>query len=198
MICSHDTCERELSRRNMTGLCLEHSRHVYGRNRRDDIPDGFPEVAASLGVRELVKRFGACAEVIARWRKELGIDTAHYRKWGNDDGFLRANYGSMTAAAIAEHLDRTVDSVKTRAKKLGLIKRKPGVFVRREMQAPMMAGHGGEAAYLQAFGPIYRCHKDGTANPIGAYWRWAGQTLTHDEMEAKARAHRERKAVLAA
>lgn len=189
-------CGVVLAPRNVTGLCLEHSRAKVSGLRRDAIPEGFAEVAADSSVRALSKRFGACHDVIVRWRKSLGLDSNHYKKWANDDGFLRANYGSMSSAAIAEHLNRTVDSVKTRAKKLGLIKARPAVYIRRETQVRMMAGHSGAAAYLQAYGPIFRCHKDGAQSPIGAYWYWAGQVLTHDEMEAKARSHRERRALL--
>lgn len=194
--CSHPDCAVVLSLRNATGMCLEHSRHRVSGQRRDAIPEGFAEVANSLGVRELVRRFGACAEVIMRWRRALGVDVSHYKKWADDDGYLRANYGSIPVADIASTLGRTVDSVKTRAKKLGITNGRPGVFVRREIQSRIMPGHSGGAAYLQAYGPIYRCHSDGSQAPIGAYWYWAGQVLTHDEMEAKARSHRERRALL--
>lgn len=198
MNCSHPGCPVVLSTRNVTGMCLDHSRHRTSGHRRDDIPDGFAEVAGTLGLRDLTKRFHASSSVIMRWRKDLGIEVGHYKSWADDDGYLRANYGSMTAVELAAQLDRTVDSIKSRAKKLGLIKARPAEFVRRETQTRMAPGYSGEAAYLQAYGPIYRCHKDGTPAPIGAYWYWAGQTLTHDEMEAKARAHRERRELLAA
>lgn len=195
-VCSHPDCAVVLSRRNATGMCLEHSRHRVSGQRRDAIPEGFADVANTLSIRELVRRFGACADVVTRWRKSLGVDVGHYKKWADDDEYLRANYGLISVYYIADRLDRTVDSVKTRAKKLGIAKGRPGVFVRREMQSKLMPGHDSEAAYLQAYGPIYRCHSDGTPAPIGAYWYWAGQVLTHDEMEAKARSHRERRALL--
>lgn len=160
------------------------------------MPDNFHSYASERSLRALAAQFKVSCDTVMRWRRELGIQASRYKPWPDDDGYLRANYGTMTAADIASTLGRTVDSVKTRAKKLGLIKARPGVFVRREVQSKLMPGHSGGAAYLQAYGPIYRCHSDGTPAPIGAYWYWAGQVLTHDEMEAKARAHRERRALL--
>lgn len=197
-VCSHPDCGKVLGSRNLSGLCHTHSRVTNTCNRRDDIPEGFAEVAATMSIRALSRQFKASVEVCTRWRKSLGLASAHYQTWEADDAFLRANYGVMPANLIAASLNRSLNSVKTRAKKLGLQSARKGVFVRRETHVKMMAGHEGEAAYLQRFGAIFRCHRDGTPSNIGACWYWAGKVLSHDEMERAARNHRERRELLAA
>lgn len=163
------------------------------------IPDDFAAFALNKGWRAIAERYGVSRETITKWRRETALSKGALPAWSpEDDGYLHANYRTLPVADIAAHLNRSVHGVKARARKLGIQSPNRTVFIRRETQTRMMSGHSGEAAYLQRYGAIYRCHKDGTAAPIGAYWYWAGQVLTHDEIEAKARAHRERRELLAA
>src|SRR5690625_6060025 len=47
-----------------------------------------------------------------------------YKAWTiKEENFLKKNYRSMTALELAEKLNRTTDSVKTKVKRLGLRKR---------------------------------------------------------------------------
>ncbi len=164
------------------------------------IPADFATYGSERSERQLMVQYKVCRETIARWRRELAMVIGRRTPWTPDeDAFLRANYGTMTFTEIGAHLGRSIDAAKARAQKLGIQSaRKPGWNLQpRTVGTSIAAGHSGEAAYLQAYGPIYRCHKDGTPAPIGAYWYWARQVLTHDEMEAKARAHRERRELLA-
>lgn len=190
-------CGVEIDYRSATGLCLEHFREAGGKHK--PMPADFPTYSVHKGWRELCPHYGISRSTLTVWRREASIAAGKRVPWSEqDDGILRANYGSASYDAIGAQLERSPHAVKARAKLLGLIKPSAGLFIRRETQTRISHGHSGEAAYLQAYGPIYRCHKDGTPAPIGACWYWAGQVLSHDEMEAKARAHRERKALLAA
>lgn len=185
-------CGVVIDYRSATGLCNQHYREL------SNAPADFAEYCVHRTQREISKHYGVCRNTVQRWRRELAIETGKRVAWNDeDDAYLRANIRSASLESIAAHLGRTVGAVKGRASNLQLKTGRPVGWVRRELNpAPMMAGHSGEAAYLQGYGPIFRCHKDGTQAAIGAYWYWAGQVLTHSEMEAKARSHRERRALL--
>lgn len=202
MICKHPDCGKVLAPRNITGFCKPHSNAAYVRNRRDDIVPGFAEACREgLSIRQLVKKFGVSGSVAARWRNQIGVEPRLYKAWGDDDAFLRANYGTMPTADIAKHLDRTVQSIKSRVKRLGLIKARPvaaPTFVRRELMSPIGAGLSGEARYFQSFGEIVRCHSDGTLAKIGACYRYAGRVWTQAEIDEYGPVHRDRQATLAA
>lgn len=163
------------------------------------MPACFPAVASEQSIRALSARYNVCRETVMRWRKEISAVTRERPAWTPDeDAYLRTHYGTMGFTDIGSKLNRSAHACKSRAQKLGIQSpRKQGWNLQpRTAGTKIAAGHSGEAAYLQAYGPIYRCHSDGTPAPIGAYWYWAGQVLTHDEMEAKARSHRERRALL--
>lgn len=161
------------------------------------VPADFAERSNGRSERQLSEIYGVGRNVIGRWRRESGWSARAF--WSaHEDDYLRTHFQTSTIEAIAAHLNRTTGSIKGRASMLRLKTGRPVGWVRRELSTPINAGHSGEAAYLQAYGPIYRCYSDGKANPAGHHWYWAGQVLTHDEMEAKARAHRERKRLLAA
>lgn len=164
------------------------------------MPDNFPSYASERSLRQLSKQFKVSCETVTRWRKDLALVIGTRTPWTPDeDNYLRIHYGTKRFTEIGGHIGRSADAVKKRALKLGIQSaRKQGWNLQpRTAGTKIAAGHSGEAAYLQAYGPIYRCYKGGEANPAGNYWYWAGQVLTHDEMEAKATAHRERKALLA-
>lgn len=163
------------------------------------MPDNFPSYAAERSLRQLAAQYNVCRETVTRWRRELDLVIGTRAPWTPDeDAHLRRHYGTMPLAEIGSRIGRSADAVKKRALKLGIQSpRKQGWNLQpRTAGTKIASGHSGAAAYLQAYGPIFRCHKDGTQAAIGAYWYWAGQVLTHDEMEAKARAHRERRALL--
>lgn len=191
-------CGASIDYRSTSGLCITHFRATY------KVPDDFLAMSTkgNRSGRKLAAHYGVSRETIARWKSEQAIVTGARTCWSADeDAYLRANYATASRTDIAAHLGRSEPAVKGRSALLGLTSGKPrgwNLTTRRELMSKMSAGHSGEAAYLQAYGPIYRCHSDGQQAQIGAYWFWAGQVLTHDEMEAKARAHRERRELLAA
>lgn len=191
-------CGIKIDYRSVTGLCKEHWKEETG-GKLKPMPEDFPIFSANKSWRELAARYGVSRSTITVWRRESAMAGGKRLPWSEqEDGVLRSRYGTIPNEQIGAMLNRSGEAVKSRAKLLGLVKRSLGVFIRRETQTRLNAGHTGEAAYLQAYGPIYRCYSDGTQNTAGHYWYWAGQVLTHDEMEAKARAHRERRQLLAA
>lgn len=196
MNCSE--CGIKIDYRSVTGLCAKHWKEATG-GKIKPMPADFAIYSIRKSWRELAPHYGVSRSTITAWRRECAIAGGKRLPWSaQEDSVLRGSFGSMSNDALGVMLNRSGESVKARAKLLGLIKPRPAMFVRRDMQARLNTGPTGEAAYLQGYGPIYRCFSDGKANPIGHYWYWAGQVLTHDEMEAKARAHRERRELLAA
>lgn len=190
-------CGVKIDYRSVSNLCREHFLEAKGNQKL--MPDDFPAYSVGKSYRELCPHYGISRSTLTIWRRQAAIQSGKRLPWSpEEDEYLRDNIKTLSIDAIAAELGRSSGSVKGRVSTLQLKTGRPQGWQRRELSAPLMAGHSGEAAYLQAFGPIYRCHKDGTQAAIGAYWHWAGQILTHDEMEAKARAHRERKKLLAA
>ena len=200
-VCAHPDCGKVLYAKNVTGFCVPHGNYAYVRNRRDVMPEGFVEAAPTTSIRQLSKIFGASVEVCTRWRKELGLTSNHYQLWTLDEGFLRANYGKMPVADIAAHLNRTIASVKTRAKKLGLQgrnkpafqpqygfmrDRKPNVSGRVQSSADMAA------AFIRAHDrtAIYRTDPEGQPNPKGDHWKYGYGSLVLTEGELLAKAER--------
>ncbi|MGB3844286.1 MAG: hypothetical protein WA940_00315 [Sphingopyxis sp.] len=168
------------------------------------IPADFAQYSRDKCWRELCPHYGISRSTLTIWRRETAVSQGRRLPWlPEEDRYLRDHYGTSSMDGVAGHLGRTINSVKARARVLGIQSPQPSRsrhwnISPRSRVTPFASGHSGEAAYLQRFGSIYRCHADGTPTPIGAHWYWAGNVLTHDEMEAKARAHRERKALLAA
>ncbi len=169
------------------------------------MPDGFYGYARHRSLREISAHYKVSVETVMRWRRESALESGRRTAWTPDeDAYLIAHYATSRPGEIGERLNRTLTSVRSRAKKLGLQTPKSQAERRdvlrivrpRDLQSKLMPGNYGEAAYLQAYGPLYRCYSDGKPAPAGHYWYWAGQVLTHDEMEAKARSHRERRALL--
>jgi hypothetical protein len=98
----------------------------------------FTKMAAKLGVEE--KR-------LARIAAKHGYRARpNNRAWTpEEDAFVRENYGSMSRKEMAERLNRRVELISWRARKLGLVRKREdmeafgeGITVRRDLMAPMV------------------------------------------------------------
>ena len=193
-------CGTPIDYRTVSGLCKEHFEGSGGRSL--PIPEGFAAFAEHKGWREICPVYGISRATLTIWRRETAIAQGARFAWSNDDdGYLRANYRALPVGDIAAKLNRTIASVKTRAKKLGLQgrskpafqpqygfmrDRKPNVSGRVQSSADMAA------AFIRAHDrtAIYRTNQDGAPNPKGDHWKYGYGSLVLTEGELLAKAER--------
>lgn len=190
-------CDAPIDYRTVSGLCQEH--YDATGSRAMPIPDGFAAFAEHKGWREICAQYGISRSTLTIWRRETALAHGKRVSWSDDDiAYLRSSYRAVPTSEIAARLGRTEQSVKTRAKKLGLQEpvaafrqnygflrdRKPNVSGRVQSTADTAA------TFIRGFDrtPVYRCDSDGTANPKGDHWKYGHgrMVLTEDELFAKA------------
>lgn len=161
------------------------------------IPADFISFAENKGWRAIAARYGVSRETITKWRREAALSKGARPGWSaEEDAYLTAHYRTAAMPDIAEHLGRSVNAVKSRARALGIQvstfrqhfgftrDRKPNVSGRVQSSADMAAG------FIRAHdrAAVYRTNQDGAPNPKGDHWKYGygSLVLTEDELIAKA------------
>lgn len=146
----------------------------------------------AMPIRKAMTVHGVAKMTIIRWRKRTGVTpTGQPEEWSDAEMLaLRTNFHAMTYSQLCEILPgRSHLAIKTKANSIGLRKASGnwGHNHGRKFEGQRSQGHADMAAqHLRREAPVFRCNKDGTANPKGKCWRYGNTVLTEEELIAKA------------
>lgn len=159
--------------------------------RRRAVPADFAEVAVGKGLDKLVHHYSAGLGTVKRWLQESGIDrgqlaTNGWVKRPAPDDFT-TNAPVCTVAQLC-HLYGVSSTIISRwLAETGATPIRTGFVPNRSRGRPFqphrdVSPEGQAAAFLQRFGPVFRCDRDGNPNPKGTHWRRGSFVLSGTEI----------------
>lgn len=170
-----------------------------------DMPADFIERARGRSKMQLASLYGVSHGVISRWRKEAGIFIYKRAPWlACDDEYLKTNYTRLPIPEIAANLNRSEGSVKRRAVYLQLSTGRPRGWnfntserafssnSRRlvDMRSTNLADLAADHIRTHDRTPVYRCDRNGRANPKANFWKYGYGSVVLTEAELFAKAER--------
>lgn len=188
-------CGVAIDYRSTTGLCHKH--YIEAGGMKLQIPADFSEYARGKDWRQLTTHYKISRSTLTLWRRETAIAEGRRVPWSDeDDNYLRANYGRSAIADVASYLGRSPESTKSRARFLGIQRRRtPPQLWKTSDRMPKVSGRvkgvaDMAAEFIRGYDrvAIYRCDPDGRPNPKASHWKYGfgSVVLTENELLAKA------------
>lgn len=184
-------CGAPIARSNTTGRC-----HLCGTrgSKLRPLPADFAEHAPNESNVALTERYGVCADVITRWRKEAGTPADHDRR---SSPAVPADFHlvapSLTKRQLRERYHRADPTINRWLQEAGV---EPGRYLpvppapvarAPRVVAPANLARANQAAeFLRRFGAVTRCNQDGRFDPDGHCWRRGSAILCAAEIIARA------------